>query len=73
MWKVAQIEGFSAQQFVKWSNYPIHKYIIKRQPQKILTSDKNFKKLHHDMEDIYKFSWKLNLREDMACSTVVEK
>ena len=63
--KLAQVEGFLAEQFVKRSDYPIHaltNLLSADSYKKLLISDKSFKKLHLDMEEIYKSSFSFGLR-----------
>ena len=63
--KLAQVEGFLAEQFVKRSDYPIHaltNLLSADSYKKLLISDKSFKKLHLDIEEIYKSSFSFGLR-----------
>ena len=65
--KLAQFEGFLAEQFVKRSDYPIHaltNLLSADSYKKLLISDKSFKKPHLDMEEIYKSSFSFGLRID---------
>ena len=64
--KLPQNEGFLAEQFAKRSDRTIHALLTNLLSadsyKKLLISDKSFKKLHLDMEEIYKSSFSFGLR-----------
>ena len=63
--KLAQVEGYVAGHFLEHSEHEVHaltNLLSKESYMNLLNSDRKFKKLHTDMEDIYKSAVDFGLR-----------
>ena len=63
--KLAQIEGFVAHHYVERSDHEVHlltELISKNSYMDLMKSDNNFKRLHQDLEEVYKCSFNAGFR-----------
>ena len=63
--KLAQVEGFLPDYYVERSDHEVHlltKLISKDRYMALMNSDKNFKRLHQDLEQVYKCSFNAGFR-----------
>ena len=63
--KLAQVEGFVAGHYVEKSDHEIHlltELISKDSYLDLMNSDNHFKKLHQDLEEVYKCSFNAGFR-----------
>ena len=63
--KLAQIEGFVAHHYVERSDHEVHlltELISKNSYIDLMNSDNHFKRLHQDLEEVYKCSFNAGFR-----------
>ena len=63
--KLAQIEGFVAENYVERSDHEVHlltELISKNSYMDLMNSDNHFKRLHQDLEEVYKCSFNAGFR-----------
>ena len=63
--KLAQVEGFVADHYFERADHEVHlltELISKDSYMALMNSDKNFKRLHQDLEEVYKCSFNAGFR-----------